>query len=64
MVIIPFRDATATQTIIHIMVDLIRQEVMTSRSFKSPILAEKIIFLLEEAMNKSKFIKQTKKIYK
>jgi hypothetical protein len=34
---------------------------MTSQSFKSPILAGKIIFLLGEAMNKSKMIKQTKK---
>ncbi|MBK1986829.1 pentapeptide repeat-containing protein [Sphaerospermopsis aphanizomenoides BCCUSP55] len=61
MAILPFKDAIATQKTIYTMVDIVRQEVIANQSFKSPVLAKKLISLLEVAINKSKTIKQTKK---
>lgn len=61
MAILPFKDATATQKIIYTMVDIICEEITNNQSLKSSILAEKLMLFREQAVNKSKTIKQTKK---
>ncbi|NET02821.1 MAG: pentapeptide repeat-containing protein [Sphaerospermopsis sp. SIO1G2] len=61
MTILPFKDANITQKVIYYIVDIIRQEAINTKNSKLSTLAKKLVPLLEQAINKSKNIKQTKK---
>ncbi|WP_353931981.1 pentapeptide repeat-containing protein [Okeanomitos corallinicola TIOX110] len=61
MAILPFKDANTTQKIIYNIVDMIRQEAINTKNAKLSSLAKRLMSLLDEAINKLKIIKQTKK---
>jgi uncharacterized protein YjbI with pentapeptide repeats len=61
MAILPFKDSSATQQNIYMMLDLIRKEFTNKESLRSPHLIEKIGLQLEEATAKAKEIQKTKK---